>query len=181
MVKFARFNDVSLDLYWEDNLVGKLKIAVRGALDLASGAGNLTRDLGNFLPRPNLTGSDDDTMRPKSAVGTVTDSDLAPPLTSAPFNALDTLSLPPSFAVSFESIAGAGKVDRNDLFLTFYNAFLHIAPFPVQSEMRSFHCESPSGNLHLHVQDVGIGCQVSQETEAHSVVYLYDNTVMNVC
>ncbi|KAL9065781.1 MAG: hypothetical protein Q9161_008006 [Pseudevernia consocians] len=137
MIKLARFNDVMLQLYWEDRLVGKVKVARKRALSLVGGAGNLTQDLEEELAQPNSTGSDEDTTQPKPVVGNVTDSGLVPP-TFSHINASTTLSLPSSFAVSFESIAGAGPVDRNDVFLTFYAALLHVAQFPAQMRMREF-------------------------------------------
>ena len=160
MIKLARFNDVMLELYWEDRLVGKVKVARKRALSLVGGAGNLTQDLEEELAQPNSTGSDEDTTQPKPVVGNVTDSGLAPP-TFSHINASTTLSLPSSFAVSFESIAGAGPVDRNDVFLTFYAALLHVAQFPAQVRMQEFDSVSPNGRLHLYMQDNGIGCSVS--------------------
>ncbi len=49
MVKFARFNDVMLDLYLEEKLVGRIQIAGKPPPNLAGGAGNLTQDLGDHL------------------------------------------------------------------------------------------------------------------------------------
>lgn len=177
MVKYVRFNDVMVELIWEDKLVGLVKIAVKRALSLAGEAGNLTMDLGNHLAHTNLTSSGEDTMQPKSVVGNVTDSDLAP-LNFSDLNASTTFSLPPSFAVSFVSIAGAGRLNRNEVFLTFYTALLHVAQFSPESQMQPFQSVSPSGNVQLHMQKVGIGCPVSQEGIEPSL--FYDDRMIDV-
>lgn len=162
MVKYVRFNDVMLELYWEDKLVGVVKIIAKRALSLAGGAGNLTLDLGDQLAQTNLTGSGEGTIQSRSAVVNVIDGDLAS-LTFSDLNASTAFSLPPSFAVSFQSIADAGRLDRNEVFLTFYTALLHVAQFPPETQMQSFQSVSPSGKLNLLMEKVGIGCQVSQD------------------
>lgn len=177
MVRTVRFNNVLLELYWEDELVGEIRVAVKQTSNLAGGAGDLSLDLGDQLAQPNLTGSGEGTTQPSPIVGSVTDSNLAL-LTFPHLNAsTKPLAVPPRFAVSFESIAGAGNVDRNDVFLTFYAALLHVAQFPAESQMQSFQSDSPSGKLHLHMQDIGIGCQVSQgKSNGVFVIFLaYDD------
>ena len=162
MVKYSRFNDIAMELYWEDERVGLVKIAVKRTLSLAGQASNLTLDLGDHIAHTNLTSSGEDVMQPKSVVGNMTDSDLAP-LIFSDLNASTPFSLPPIFAVSFMHIAGASRLDRNEVFLTFYTALLQVAQFPPEGEMRLFSCVSPSGNVQLHLQSTGIGCQVSHE------------------
>lgn len=148
-------NIVMLDLFSEDKPVGRLKVAVKQALTLAGGTGNLTQALGEHLAQTNLTGSGEDTAPPNALVGNVTDSNLAP-LGFSHLKASIILSPSRSRAVSFESIAGAAKVDINDVFLSFHNALLHVA------QMQSFSSTSPSGNLHLHMQQTQVGCQRDQ-------------------
>lgn len=152
---------VMLDLFSEDKLVGRLKVAVKQALSLAGGTGNLARVLGEHLAQTNLTGSGEDTAPPNALVGNVTDSNLAP-LGFSHLKASIILSPSRSRAVGFESIAGAAKVDISDVFLTFHNAFLHVARFPAESQMQSFSSSSSSGNLHLHIQQTQVGCQRDQ-------------------
>lgn len=160
MVKFARFNDVLLDLYLEEKLVGRVQIARKPPPSLAGGAGNLTQDLGDHLAQTNLTASGEDTAQPKPGVGNVATSELAP-LTPSLLNSSSPLSLSANFEVNFISIEGAGHVNRNDVFMAFYTALMHIAQFPAAMQMKSFEIDSPSGKLHLHMQDVGISCPVS--------------------
>lgn len=155
MIQLARLNDVTLDLYWEKKMVGKVVVAEKRGSNLAGGVNSLTQNLGEDLAETSLTGKGKDITPLKPVVGNTTH------LSS--LNASAILSVTPSFSVSFESIADAGKVDRNDLFLAFYAALLHVAQFSTESEMQSFHSDSPSEKLHLHVQEIGIGCQVSRE------------------
>lgn len=163
MVKYARFHNLALQLYWEDKLVGRIVVAVKWALSLAGEAGNLTEALGDHLAQTNQTASGEDTTQFEPVVGNVVDGDLAP-LTFSRINASNTLSIPPTFAISFESIAGASHLDRNEVFLTFYIALLHVAQFPAETQMQPFQSDSPSGKLHLYMQEIGIGCQVSQNS-----------------
>ena len=163
MVKYARFHNLALQLYWEDKLVGQIVVEVKRALSLAGGAGNLTEDFGDHLAQANQTASGGDAPQFEPVVGNAVDGDLAP-LTFSRINASDTLSTPPTFAISFESIAGADQLDRNEVFLTFINALLHVAQFPAETQMQPFQSDSPSGKLYLYMQANGIGCQVSQNS-----------------
>ena len=165
MIKFARFHEVVLEIYWDDGLIGRVKIAANHASSLAGGTGNLTLSVGEHFAQKDPTDSGHDTTQPKTVVVNVTESDLAP-LISSPLNAPTTLSIPPAIAIRFETIAGARRVGRNDVFLTFYLAVLHTAQFSTENLMDSFQSNSPSGKLHLHMDAVGIGCPVSKSRAA---------------
>lgn len=146
IVKNARFHDLRLDLYWEDKLVGKMNIAARRVAGLVGGAARAPL---------NVTGSEEDEPAgPGSEVGNATIKDLA-------FNASTTLPVAEGFRIVFDRVAGATRVDRNDLFLAFCTAFLHVAQYPAGSQMRAFEVKSPNGKLSLHLHELGIGCQVS--------------------
>ena len=140
MVEVVRFNDVKMELLWEGSFVGRMKIAVKRSKSLAGGA---TQDL---VARSNETGSD-------KAVG---DSALFASNSSA------TLSYPPGFSVKFYNIMGAISLNRNEIFLTFYTALLHVAEFPAGSQWNIFESVSPNKKLTLIMQDSGRGCSVSQ-------------------
>ena len=165
MIKFARFNDAIIELYWEEKIVGKVKVAVKRVLSLAGRGGNSTQDLGDTLAQTNLTSHEEDIPDSKLVVDDGTDNSIAPLTLSSSLNASTTISIPPNVAIRFVSIPGAGAISRNEVFLTFYTALLHVAQFPVESYLQSFHIASPSGQLHLHMQEVGIGCPVSPHVD----------------
>ena len=160
MVKFARFNEATLELYWETTMVGKVRIAVKRASSLAGGGGNSTQDLGDTLAQTNLTGSGEAVPDSKSIVDTGIDSNLAP-LNSFFINASTEISAPIHFAINFVPISGGGALNRNEVFLTFYTAILHVAQFPAESYMQSFTVASPSRKLFLHIQNMGADTPVS--------------------
>ena len=142
MVRIVRFNEVKVELNWDNQLVGRIKVALRQRPGAGLGQTNLT-DL-NSVPR----------------VGNVTDEDSVS-FTGSSINGT-SLSIRPGFHVTYDSLADAGRVDRNDVFLTFYNAIGHVAQFPAHDQMGSFNCYSPNARLHLTIQDVMMGCTVSR-------------------
>ena len=103
----------------------------------------------------NIAASEEDEPAgPGPEVGNATNKDLA-------FNASTALPVAEGFRIVFERVAGATRVDRNDLFLAFCTAFLHIAQYPAGSQMQAFEVKSPNGKLSLYLHEHGIGCQVS--------------------
>ena len=152
MVKSVRFHDSKIELFWEGKFVGRMAIAVKRSMSLAGGA---TQDL---VARSNATGSDEVTVGSKAVGDSVTDGDSA----LLAFNSSAALSYPPGFSVDFSNIPGCISVNRNELFLTFYTAFLHVAGFPAGSQWRIFESVSPNKVLTLIMQEAGIGCSVSQ-------------------
>lgn len=142
MVEVVRFNDLKMELLWEGSFVGRMKIAAKRSMGLAGGA---TQDL---VSRSNETGSDNVTVG-SEAVG---DSALFASNNSA------TLSYPPGFSVAFYSIPEGISLNRNEIFLTFYTALLHVAEFPAGSQWNIFESVSPNKVLTLIMQDSGSGC-----------------------
>ena len=142
LVRIARFNEVRLQLIWDGQMVGRVKVALRQR----PGAG---------LAQTNSTDTN-----PVPAVGNVTDEDSVLS-TGSSINGT-SLSIRPGFHVTYDSLADAGQVNRNDVFLTFYKAIGHVAQFPAHDQMGSFNCHSPNGRLQLILQDVMIGCTVSR-------------------
>ena len=145
MIKFIRFHEVRISLYWEQKLVGRIKIAAKQSLSLA----------GDLVAPLNSTG---ESTGSKVAVANVTASDSA----LLAFNSFDARPFPLGFTVEFSRIVGATRVNRNDLFLTFYTALLHAAEFPIRAKMDSFSSKSPNKILTLHMQETGVGCTVSR-------------------
>ena len=146
MVKVVRFYDLQIELLWDGILVGRVRIAVKRTMNLAGGA---TQDL---VVRSNATGIDNVTAGSKA----VDDSELLA------FNNSTALSYPPGFSIEFSNIPGVLSVDRNQLFLTFYIALLHVAEFPTGGRWKIFESVSPNKALTLIMQDTGSGCSVSQ-------------------
>lgn len=148
MAKYLRFYEVSVELFWEERLVGKIKIlAPKRASNLGGGA---TMEL---VGQAESDGSGNDDTGVGLVAGNVADTD------PVPLNASAALSRPPVVTVHFAPIAGAVKVRRNDLFLCFYSAFLQVAQYPVGSPVQDFDTAAPNGKLSLHVQDFDLGCR----------------------
>ena len=145
MVEVVRFNDVKMELLWEDSFVGRMKIAVKRSMSLPGGA---TQDL---VAQSNVTGSDNVSV----GSGAVGGSALIA------FNNSATLLYPPGFSVDFYNIPGGVRLNRNEIFLTFYTALLHVAEFPAGSQWNVFESVSPNEVLTLIMQDLGSGCSVS--------------------
>ncbi len=148
MIEFIRFHDMKMDLFWEGKLVGRMKIAVKKSLGLA----------GNPVAQLNSTGNDEESTGSKAVVANVTASDSA----LLAFDSFAAHPYPPGFTVDFSHIVGATRVNRNDLFLTFYTALLRTAEFPAGSKMGAFFSKSPNKILTLHMEEAGVGCTVSR-------------------
>ena len=178
MVKNVRFHDVMLSLYWDDKLVGKIQIAVTRPLSLVGGAGNVTQDLGYQLAQTSSGASGENITQIEPVPGNGTDSDLVT-LNSSAFNDSNTQR----FAVIFESIAGGGVVNRNDVFLTFYIALIHVAQFSIEDQMQTFQGDSPNGQCRLHMQDMRTRCQVSRTRSKGALCspLLHKDQTINVC
>ena len=156
MVRFARFYDAELELYWEGNVVGRMKIASVNRASSSSVGGVMTQDL--VPAQSNLTTGEEKATGSKSVVaGNLSGSHLAPLALNAPAG----LANLPETTIEFVDIMGSKAVKRNDVFLTFYAAFLHVAQFPVGSKMQDFESDSPDKVLSLHMQEIGSGCSVS--------------------
>ena len=105
MIKNARFHQLKFDLFWEDKLVGRMKIAAQQVLGLTDGA---IQDIAAQSDAEDTGGSG-------SVLGNLTNSDLAVPI----LNGSAALSLPAGVTIEFEAIFGASPLTRNDVFLTF--------------------------------------------------------------
>ena len=178
MVKNVRFHDVMLSLYWDDELVGKIQIAVTRPLSLVGGAGNVTQDLANQLAQPKSGTSSGNTTLIEPVFGNKTDSDLES-FNSSAFNDYNAQRA----TVIFESIAGGGVVNRNDVFLTFYTALIHVAHFSIEDQMQTFQSDPPSRKACLHMQDMRTVCQVSWTRCRYGLCspLLHKDQTINVC
>lgn len=160
MVRFARFHDATLELWFEGNVVGRMRIA--SAKRGSSSAGEMmTQD--HVLPQSsNLTDGEEGTTTTESKSAALLEnatlSDLPPALAS---NASAALPNSPDFTIEFVDVVGAQAISRNNIFLTFYAAFLHVGQFPAERQMVDFESKSPNKVISLHIQELGPGCSVS--------------------
>ena len=158
MIAYARFHEALVNLYWEDNLVGRLKIAAGTPGSSISAGDDATQDLVSSA-QSNTTMA---TTGGESVEvgGDLSDSDVVVPLAALNASAA-ALSIRPPYSIHFESIAGATKVSRNDLFELFYIAITHVAQYNVGALMREFQSSSPNERLLLRMNEQELGCQVS--------------------
>ena len=157
MINYARFHEVLLDLYWEDSVVGRLKVGVGTPVSISAG-GEAMQDLVSSA-QSNATTATTGGESVKAGGG-VSDSDIVVPLAALNASAA-ALSVRAPYSISFESIAGATKVSRNDLFEAFYAAIIHVAQYNVGSLMREFQSKSPNEKVLLRMKEQELGCQVS--------------------
>lgn len=183
MVDNARFHNTQIELYWEDRLVGRIKIAAKNVLILPSGndnmknhadqRGRLNQGLSNrsddlitinkgavrtvqSVPKGNLTGGNS-TADDIATVWNATDLRSLTAAASLTNNSPYTL---PPFKVQFKPIAGASMIERNSVFLTFFAALLHIAQFRPDEELKTFRINSPVGKLYLQMDESDYTCLV---------------------
>ena len=159
MIAYARFHEALVNLYWEDNLVGRLKIAA-GTPGSISAGDEATQDLVSAA-QSNTTMATTGGESVKVGGG-VSNSDIVVPLAALNASAAP-LSMWPPYSIHFENIAGATKVSRNDLFELFYIAITHVAQFNVGALMREFQSTSPNERLLLRMNEQELGCQVCRE------------------
>lgn len=181
MVKYTRFNDVAANLYWHDKFVGQISlVVVKTSLRLPgpmingtgsmmdSGAGLSLDDISNKTtrasaeniiapPMDNITGGD----TAEKALKMI--SVKAPYITSASPSASPTQFLPNAtlsseLSVDFDRVAGAKRLGRNDVFLTFYASLLHVAKYPASDNLRYFNIKIIDLRVHMH--DLEDGCLV---------------------
>ena len=182
MVKFIRFHDVLIKLYWNNRLVGQINLKAKSDSNLPNTTRNDTRnyidDGGNLSlanisrdiipnsmeglktpPVANLTRSGStDTI---SSITSIDQSLSAVNSSSrAPIQPLPSPALATRVFVSFIRVPGAKKLQRNEVFLTFYTAILHLAEFPVQDDMKNFDSKLSAGELTVNMLSAGVGCLV---------------------
>ena len=146
MIHSARFHEALVELYWEDNVVGRLKIAA-GIPRSTSEGGEPTQDLAT-------TGGES-----VKADGGVSDNNTVVPLTALNASAA-AVSVRHPYSIYYEGIPDATKVNRNDLFEVFYAAINHVAQYNVGSLMREFQSTSPNEQVMLRMKEQELGCQV---------------------
>lgn len=182
MVEHVRFHNTEIELYWEDKLVGRMRIAAKNMLSLA---GNASDDLTSSLDKDEglkqtISKHSRTPITPHvlpsqtSQKGKITKGNSAANELATLWNATDpsslafpTLLLVESsftalpFSIEFDHIASASPIDRNSVFLTFFTGMLHAAQFHQDEDMRSFRIESPIDRLYLTMYKSSFICQVT--------------------
>ena len=187
MLGVARFHGTKLDLYWEGEPVGQIKIASRVTLNLPGSGANNTRNLLvtgqqlNFTendegsvyegskrtaawPMIDLTKSEDEenasTIIPNQTENDTANVTLAYDV-PLPLNISNNVSSLLSFTLDLMVVPGATVLGRNTVFLTFYTALLHVAQFSTSDELVPFEVMSPiDEKIKLSVYRGDIGCWV---------------------
>ena len=183
MVSFSRFNNVVVKLFWDNSPVGQISILANTGMGFLSptlnDAGSVMDDGGglsledvsnkttqafverlNTPPVGNVTGIA--AIENTSMVDSVKalDKTSGSPSTS-PGRLPPKAPLTPELAINFDRIVGSTQLDRNDVFLTFYAAILHVAKFSVGRRMQHFDIGSPATDLDVHMYEIGTGCSVT--------------------
>ena len=183
MIRLIRFHNTVVKLYWDNSLVGQISLTVKTGLSLLYGTRNDTRSIIDYGGEPSLVGSGNKTTEAiierlnTLSVQNISDrdtTDTISPFSSAKtgntaFSVLSTsptivapnAPLFPRFTIEFDRVPGAIKLARNDVFLTFYTAILHVAKFPAESEMQGFDTKAPTVTLQVRMYESGIGCMVN--------------------
>lgn len=155
MVKQVRFHNTLIELYWEDKLVGRMKIAAKTVLSL-SGIGDDLRDLLDMGGRLNQTISNQ-RRGPVTPGGSSAADQLAilwnvTEAVPALIPAGSSLTALP-VKIQFSPVAGATIIGRNSVFLTFFAGLLHIAQFRPDEKMKPFQSDSRLDNVHLQMAE----------------------------
>ena len=180
MVKYTRFNNVVINLSWDNTLVGQISLLVNTSVTLPGTVllnSEDTKDHDGKLNRHGISNKTTQTLVKRLQVKDATTNAPARGNMSLP-NSVKTLSLASSimssstspippvaplasrFAIEFEWVAGAARIKRNDVFLSFYTAMLHVAKFPVRERLQYFNSQCPTVDLRVHMYDSGNGCLV---------------------
>ena len=184
MIKYSRFNNVIINLVYDKARVGQISILVDTAMGLPSsmlndtssvvikGGGLVLDDVGNGSTQA-LTKSSDTlsvesmtntagNIKNASIIGSTRLRNTVPGnLTTMPTQLpLDT---PTSsrYSIEFERGPGANSIRRNDVFLAFYAAMLHVATFPAESQLEYFSSKKPGADVCVNMYETGIGSQCS--------------------
>lgn len=179
MVKFSRFHNVVIKIFWDNDAVGQISLKVLDSLDPAlndtgsvmdDGAELNPEDLGNrttqtFLERLETplagNGTGDTIMKDASVVNAVEEWDMPLGNWSTSPVRISSSPLSSSVAIRFAAIVGAHALRRNDVFLVFYVAMLHVAKYPLRSRLQHFTVPSPVVDLGVSMYPSGAGCSVN--------------------
>ena len=176
MIKYSRFNNVLVKLFWDKNPVGQINLTVATSLDLPTTITNGTRGIKANGEDSSLVEISDQVRQADERVkappvydvsnsddaGVIQDTILNRTLdTSSTLSTPQAPSLPNAqLTIDFATVVGSAKLRRNDVFISFCTAMLHIAKFPAEDRLQYFESRAPSVDLSVHMYEVGTGCSV---------------------
>lgn len=195
MVKHVRFHNTMIELYWEDKLVGRMRIAAKNVLSVAGNDrddnmkslddGELSQTMSNksgtpISPQGNLGLPIQTVQKGKNTEGNSAANGLATlwNATDPSSSALPTLfTVDPSLTamlsrVEFTPVSGASIIDRNSVFLTFFAGMLHVAQFRPDDDMSFFQIASPIDGVSLKMYKSSFLYQVN--TLRLCLLFTYD-------
>ncbi|CAD6569858.1 MAG: hypothetical protein ASARMPRED_003291 [Alectoria sarmentosa] len=182
MIKFTRFHNVTVKMYWKNSFVGLINLLVRTVSSLPEVAENGFRIVTDDGVDPGLTGIGNKTTQAfeerlnSPAAQNTTGSDTTDNISiinsvktysndfSIPFTPFILLPpktlLAPRLTIDFIRLGGGTKLTRNNVFITFFTAMLHLAQYPAENDMKPFNSKSLTVDLRVHMIETGIGCLV---------------------
>ena len=182
MVNFYRFNNVMVKLYWEGKIVGNIDLMVNPDLVLPDAILNGTWsviDDGGDLSAADISDKTNKSLVGRLSISKVqnttgsrivdkglvvnsvkTWNTLSSNSSTFPTPFLPNALLRPRMTITFDRVGGATKLTRNNVFITFYAAMLHLAKFHAENDMRLFNSKVPTTGLRVHMFESGVGCLV---------------------
>ena len=182
MVKYTRFNNVVANLYWHSQPVGQISLLLKTNLHLpgplVNGTGSMVDgskalsldEISNKTSQGstntlNALRIDNDTNINTAGKAITMISVKAQNMPSGNPSASPTqrpLKAPLSsrLAIDIERAAGARRLDRNDVFLTFYAALLHVAKYPASERLRYFETKVPNLDMRVDMYEMENRCLV---------------------
>ena len=170
MIQTLRFHDSLINLYFRDRFVGRMKIESKIVLALPGPEDEDTEVKTPFNRTVNLEVATQ--FRAPISTNETAVVDLlpdSPDLWNSTETTQITTSSPPTntsvnardFFIDFEDVAGAQRLRRNDVFVTFYTAILHLAQLLPGSHLSMFETRSPFSGVYVRMYGTGSECLVS--------------------
>ena len=158
MLQTARLHTSMIKLYWKKMLMGSISLAVKPPTDLLTMSNDSTltgSDMDNTTASKNTTRDDETEIEANSDWA---NSRIAPD--SSVKTSLNTSLSVGEAIIELSRLAGGRKLDRNEVFLTFYTAILHVAQHQLSEEMDDFESQIPMGSVWLDMYEGAAHCQV---------------------
>lgn len=179
MVKFSRFNNVVIKIFWNNDAVGKISLRVLDSLDPTAKNTDIVMDDGEALSPEDVgkgtaqtlserlgtplagNGTGNITIKRASVVNAVKEWATALGNWSTPSARISNSPFSVPLAIRFAEIIGAHALRRNDVYLVFYVAMLHVAKFPVRDKLQHFTIPSPVVDLGISMYPTTAECSVN--------------------